>query len=294
MSLFNQDIEKAAYQALVDKGSEFYQEVIEPTKDGLSASYDGQSLYIHSEASNCKSILSINAREDLFRNYLPTIKSIKTRNVALKIYQFDLDGGDISIDASSCAFCGKTLKNIKIRSLSRINPGISIETNYMENVKLNAPYIRFHSQMNNSNRAFGIFIPDGGDNIKISNNCVICLEGRQNWDMLTTIYKSLDTRGMLDLLGTQLSWGNLFYAFSSHLALYTAMPLKKGIKLSRFLKLPPWLEGRKHYILSFPGEKSIRIHFIKSPNQDVHLSRTLAQVDLDLNHCTEDGYYICC
>lgn len=84
MSIFAQDIDSAVWQSMVDCGSSFHNEILQPVSDNLYGSYDGQTLKVWSKNGMGNYVVSINEHEDLFRNYLPSLSCIQSQNMCMQ------------------------------------------------------------------------------------------------------------------------------------------------------------------------------------------------------------------
>lgn len=296
MGIFTQDINSAIWQSMVDCGSSFHNEILQPVSDNLYGSYDGQTLKVRSKNGIGNYAVSINEREDLFRNYLPFLSCIRSQNMLLKVYQMDLDGGNMLIETPAFSFYGKTLSNIRIKtSKSIFNSQINAE--FIENVSIDMPLIKFKSATGVINHKFGMYIPGAGKNVNISDDCIVCLESWYDLEVLTGLYNVIDNRGFNRLQGLNpfSTWDYLSCAISADLSCFNALPVLKDTRVDELLNLPEYLKNKNRYIISFPSDSLRCINFIKH-SEDISNFRLCKPNELhtlEVNYLTEDGYYIC-
>lgn len=299
MSIFAQDIDSAVWQSMVDCGSSFHNEILQPVSDNLYGSYDGQTLKVWSKNGMGNYVVSINEHEDLFRNYLPSLSCIQSQNMLLKVYQTNLDGKNMLVETPAFSFYGKTLSNIRIKT-SRSVPGSWMDAKFIENVSIDIPLIKFCSAQGIINHKLGTHIPEAGKNVNISNDCTIRLESRHDRVVFVELLKVIDRRGFsrLQNLDSLSTWEDLSQAIYGQMYQFSALPILKGTKASKMLDLPKYLKNKAHYIISFPKgstSSNIFVHFIKHSDKlsKFHLCDPDETYTAEVNYLTEDGYYIC-
>lgn len=299
MSIFAQDIDSAVWQSMVDCGSSFHNEILQAVSDNLYGSYDGQTLKVWSKNGMGNYVVSINEHEDLFRNYLPSLSCIQSQNMLLKVYQTNLDGKNMLVETPAFSFYGKTLSNIRIKT-SRSVPGSWMDVEFIENISIDIPLIQFCSSVGIINHKLGTHIPEAGKNVNISNDCNIRMESQHDWGVFVEILKVIDRRGFsrLQNLDSLSTWEDLSQAIHGQMYQFSALPVLRGVKVSKMLDLPKYLKNKAHYIISFPKgstSSNIFVHFIKHSDKlsKFHLCDPDETYTAEVNYLTEDGYYIC-
>lgn len=299
MSVFAQNtdsMDSAVYQSFVAEGSPFYKEILNPVSANLRGSYDGQTLDIWCKSGMGSYVISINEQNNLFRSYLPSLTSIQSQHVHLKVYQADLDGKNMLVSVPAFTFYGKSLTNIRIRTSKSVSDSW-IDASFLENVDFDSAFLRFVSAMGHINHKFGLNLPEAGQNVNIPKMCAIHLESRHERDVLIGLRELIDDRGFsrLQKLDSCSTWGDFIEAACVEPTGPVALPLLRGIRINKFLDLPKYLRNKYMYVMSFSGGTDKRIYFMKYPDGITGFAKCAADKTYasGVNYVTDDGYYVC-